>query len=170
MTRVMVIGNAGGGKSVLSRAIAEAHGLPYVELDRLLWAPGWVQRSSAEFCTLHAEILATNAWVIDCGGPWASVEARLAASDTVVFVDLPIARHLWWAARRQVVSLFVGRPDGPDGCPMWPVTIRLFRMMIWMERSFLPRLRGLLAVEIPDRRLIHIRSVRQLRAFLADPS
>jgi len=36
MDRIAVIGNAGGGKSTLARALATRHDLPYVEVDALL--------------------------------------------------------------------------------------------------------------------------------------
>ena len=41
MERIAVIGKAGGGKSTLARALAARHGLPYVEVDALLWRDGW---------------------------------------------------------------------------------------------------------------------------------
>ena len=39
--RIVVIGNAGGGKSTLARLIGASRGLVYVEVDRLLWREGW---------------------------------------------------------------------------------------------------------------------------------
>jgi len=35
MTKVMVVGNAGGGKSTMCRAVCAAHGLPYLAIDRI---------------------------------------------------------------------------------------------------------------------------------------
>ncbi len=34
MTKVAVIGNAGGGKSTMARALAAAHDLPYIAIDK----------------------------------------------------------------------------------------------------------------------------------------
>jgi adenylate kinase family enzyme len=39
MERVVVIGNSGGGKSVLARKLASMHNLPYREVDTLLLKP-----------------------------------------------------------------------------------------------------------------------------------
>jgi adenylate kinase family enzyme len=44
MERIAVIGNAGGGKSTLARALASRRRLPYVEIDALLWRGGWHPR------------------------------------------------------------------------------------------------------------------------------
>jgi hypothetical protein len=41
MPRIVVIGNAGGGKSTVARELATARGLPHVEIDRLLWQDGF---------------------------------------------------------------------------------------------------------------------------------
>jgi adenylate kinase family enzyme len=39
--RIAVIGNSGGGKSTVARHLAVSRGLPLVEVDALLWRPGW---------------------------------------------------------------------------------------------------------------------------------
>lgn len=167
MTRVMVIGNAGGGKSTLCRQLSALHGLPYHAVDRLQWRPGWVPTPEAEFRAAHEALIARKRWLIDGYGDWASVERRLQAADTIVFVDHPLWRHYWWAGKRQVKALFVGRPDGPEGCPMLPVTLRLFRMMWWLHREMRPRLLAAIEARRGAARIVHIRSPRELAAFAA---
>ena len=49
MERIAVIGNAGGGKSTLARALATRRGLPYVEIDALLWRDGWQPAPEDEY-------------------------------------------------------------------------------------------------------------------------
>ena len=87
MTRVIIIGNAGGGKSTLSRRLAELTGLPYHSLDALMWAPGWVQHP--DYGRRHQELISNERWIIDGFGTWETVLSRLDAADTVVHVDLP---------------------------------------------------------------------------------
>jgi len=41
MSRVVILGNAGGGKSTLARKLDERHAIPHVEIDALLWQEGW---------------------------------------------------------------------------------------------------------------------------------
>ena len=169
MTKVMVIGNAGGGKSTLCRAVCAVHNLPCFSIDRFQWQPGWVPTPPAEFERRHEEILACERWLLDGYGPWSSVERRLEACDTVILVDHAIGVHFWWAARRQVKSLFVAHPDGPDGCPMWPVTVRLFRMMWWLHREMRPRLIEAIYKRANRIRIIHIKSPAELNAFTNNP-
>jgi len=169
MTRAMIIGNAGGGKSTVCRAVCAAHGLPYHAIDRIQWKPGWVPTPSTEYDERHRELISREKWLIDGYGSWSSVLDRFEAADTVIFVDHPIWVHYWWATKRQLNSIFSGRPDGPEGCPMLPVTFRLYRMMWWLHRTMRPRLLAELKKMGADKRVIHIRSPRDLNAFARNP-
>ena len=44
--RISVVGN--GGKTTLSKILAEKTGLAYIELDALYWKPGWGESSAEE--------------------------------------------------------------------------------------------------------------------------
>jgi adenylate kinase family enzyme len=169
MTRVMVIGNAGGGKSTMCKALVAAHALPYHAIDRIQWQPKWVLTPEAEYASAHDALIARERWLIDGYGSWASVLHRMDAADTIVFVDHPIWIHYWWAAKRQIKSLFMGRPDGPVGCPMFPVTIPLFSMMWWLHREMRPKLLAAIEARRGKIRIIHIRSPRELAEFAANP-
>ena len=170
MTRVMVIGNAGGGKSTMCRALSAARSLPYHAIDKIQWKPGWVSASASEFTAAHEALLEQKRWLIDGYGPWESVLRRINIADTIIFIDHPIAIHYWWAAKRQIKVLFVGREDGPDGCPMLPVTLRLFKMMWRLHRNMRPKLLAAIEDRRDGTRFVHIRSPRQLAEFVADPS
>ncbi len=61
MERVVVIGNSGGGKSMLARHLANRLDLPYVEIDALLWRPGWQLAPPEEYAAAHAQQLAEAA-------------------------------------------------------------------------------------------------------------
>ena len=65
MARILIIGNAGGGKSVLARKVAAKRNLPYREIDTIVWKPGWEAFSRAEYETAHAVLIAEDAWVLD---------------------------------------------------------------------------------------------------------
>ncbi|MGM4982578.1 MULTISPECIES: flagellar protein FlaR [Rhizobium] len=169
MTRVMVIGNAGGGKSTMCEALSSAHALPHLAIDKIQWKPNWVEASQSEFAASHDAWLSQDRWLIDGYGSWESVQRRMNMADTIVFVDHPIWVHYWWAAKRQVKSLFLGRADGPDGCPMFPVTIRLFKMMWWLHREMRPKLLAAIEIHRGRARIIHIRSPKELAEFAANP-
>ena len=164
----MVIGNAGGGKSTMCRSLCAIRSLPYFAIDLIQWKPNWVLTPEREYIKAHEEILSKPCWLIDGFGSWSSVERRLAKADTIVFVDHPIWVHYWWATKRQLKSLFVGRPDGPEGCPMLPVTFRLYKKMWTLHRDTRPRLLEAIENRRPHARIIHITSPKELREFAAN--
>ena len=161
-----IVGNAGGGKSTLARRLSAARGLPLYALDLIQWQPGWKPTPAAQFAQAHREIIELERWVLDGFGDLESVRARFDRADTIVFVDLPLWRHYWWAMKRQVLCLFRPRPDGPPGCPMLPVTGRLLRMMWDIHRNVRPRLIAEIKRRRPDCRVIEIKSTRDMRDFV----
>jgi len=54
MARVVIIGNASGGKSTLARKLAPHRDLPLTEIDRLLWQPGWKLTLPELYAHCHA--------------------------------------------------------------------------------------------------------------------
>lgn len=168
MTRVAIIGNAGGGKSTLARALGTSLALPYHAIDRWQWRPGWKAVPEAEVAAAEAPVLAGERWIIDGFGPWPQIEARFERADAIVFVDLPFWRHLWWATKRQAKSVFFGRPDGPEGCPMLPVTFRLYRMMWSIHRELRPRLIAAIERQRGKKPVFHLRSVAEIARFRAE--
>jgi adenylate kinase family enzyme len=82
MTRVAVIGNAGGGKSTLCKQLSSARRLPYFAIDKIQWRPGWRPVSDDEFALAHAAMLGRQSWIIDGFGPWEEIEKRFDLADT----------------------------------------------------------------------------------------
>src|SRR5436190_2972633 len=110
--RVMIIGSGGAGKSVLARELGERLGLPVYHLDALLWRPGWVMRPKDEERALFEELVRRDAWIIDGNyGAGQSLELRLAAADTVIFLDLPRILCLGRSLKRWLTWRGRTRPD-----------------------------------------------------------
>jgi len=167
MTRVAVIGNAGGGKSTMCRSLSHVQKLPYPAIDKMHWKPNWVPTSDTEYNQAHDELISKPYWIIDGYGPWPSIERRLLRADTIIFVDHSIRIHFWWAIKRQFTSLIWGRPDRPDGCKMWPVTFRLLKMMWHLHNERRPKLFSLINKQRDHARIFHIKSPRELKEFAA---
>ena len=78
--RVVVIGTSGAGKSTFAAALAQALQLPYIELDRLYWGPGWQPVAAQEFESAVAVAIEGPAWVAD-GNYLRPVRVQLGLSD-----------------------------------------------------------------------------------------
>lgn len=165
MTRVAIIGNAGGGKSTLAACLGQALGLPVHHIDRIQYQPGW-RISPPEFVALqHERILQGPRWIVDGWGGWSLIQARLEAADTIIVVDFPLWRHLWWALKRQVRHPFGPMPDRPENCPLLPMTWQLLRAIWNVHRNLRPELLRRLATVAGQRNVYVLKSPRELNAF-----
>jgi adenylate kinase family enzyme len=115
MKRVLVIGSGGAGKSTFARRLGERLGLPVIHLDRLYWRPGWVETPEDEWRRKVEELCAGESWVMD-GNYSGTLDVRLAACDTVVFLDLPRTLCLWRVLKRAIIYWGASRPDVAEGC------------------------------------------------------
>ena len=115
MNRVLVIGSSGAGKSTFSRRLADITGLPLIHLDRFFWKPGWVETDKAEWSNTVARSLEGERWIID-GNYGGTMEMRLAACDTAIFLDLPRSICTCRVIKRVLTYKKGARPDMADGC------------------------------------------------------
>ena len=89
MKKVLIIGCPGSGKSTLARALHQKTGLPLYHLDMLYWNADKTTVEKDVFRARLAAVLELEAWIID-GNYSATMEWRLAACDTVIFLDYPV--------------------------------------------------------------------------------
>lgn len=88
MKRVMIIGCPGSGKSTFARALAEKTGLPLYYLDMMYWNPDRTTKPKEEFRADLREKVKLPEWIID-GNYGSTLEVRMEACDTVIFLDFP---------------------------------------------------------------------------------
>lgn len=165
MTKVAIVGNAGGGKSTLCKALSVAKELPIYQLDKLQWNPGWVPTPEEEFDVRHDALLEKEKWIIDGVASFESIERRFKAADTIIFVDHPLRVHYWWAVKRQFMCLFRERPNFVKDCPMLPKTWVLAKMMWQINKYARPKLLDLINKHGEDKQVFHIRSPKGLTQF-----
>lgn len=166
MRRVVVIGNAGGGKTTLSKRIAADLGVPYRAIDHIQWLPGWM--FNEDFDHLHDAWLPEPGWVIDGIGPWEAVERRLSYADTVLWVDLPLSTHLWWATKRLVKNLLGPDADVPAGCSLLGSGVRFYRMILDIHRTHREAMAMAVETARDKGKIVHIlRTPDQIARFRA---
>jgi adenylate kinase family enzyme len=161
--RVVVIGNGGGGKSTLCRALGERLGLPVYEVDAVQWLPGWQRAPLDETSRILDGWAADETWIIDGFGPMPVIERRLDRADTIVFIDFPFARHLWWSAKRQLASRVRGQAWAGQRRP--PANLLLFRTLR-MVNAWRPQLLEMVSRSNRAARLVHLHSPSEMRRWL----
>ena len=165
MRRVLVIGSGGAGKSRLAVALGVHLGLPVIHLDAEFWRPGWVETPAPEWRDRVAALVQRDAWIMD-GNYGGTIPQRLAACDTVIFLDLPRFVCVWHIIRRTFQYAGRTRPDMAPGCPE-RLSLK-FMWWVWTYRSrrrpeILERLAALPATV----RVEIVRSRREVEEFLA---
>lgn len=164
MQKVLVIGCSGAGKSVLAARLAKRTGLPLIHLDAIYWNPGWLKTPKDEWARKVDELLARDRLVMD-GNYAGTLDRRLAACDTAVFLDLSRAVCLWRAVKRRIVYRGRSRPDMTPGCTE-RLTWELIRWIWEYPRTQRPRVVARLQALRPDQRAVTLRSTAEIDDFL----
>ena len=89
MNRVMIIGCPGSGKTTFAEKLNKITGLTLYHLDAIWHKPDKTHIPREEFDQRISEIFATDNWIID-GNYGSTMELRMVACDTVIFLDYPL--------------------------------------------------------------------------------
>ena len=167
MKRVAIFGNAGAGKSTLAKRLADPTGLPLHPLDLVQFTAGGGKIADAQFRELHARLILEEAWIIDGFGSIETAWERFAAADTLIFIDLPLRTHYWWETKR-LLKAPLAHPEGwPERSPIWRSTLDSYRVVGRCESLLAPRYRALVREAQASKRVHHLKSGKDIRAFLA---
>ena len=174
MKKVAVFGNAGGGKSTLSRRLAEITGLPLYIVDHIQFPEGRYRPEAKdggkiaheEYVRIHKEILGQDQWIIDGFDTVALAWERFAAADMLVHVDLPVLTHYWGVTKRLIAGQFRNPQGWPENTPVWESSLDSYRVVWRCHRRLTPRYRQLVAEAASTKRVHHLRSRAEMKAFL----
>ena len=164
MERIMIIGCGGAGKSTLARALGEKTGLPVVHLDQIWWAPGnWKHMEREEFDRLLAMEMDKPRWILD-GNFNRTIEMRLAACDTVIYLDFSRFACLRSWIGRVIKNWGHARADMAQGCNEWfdPEMAR----WIWNFNNVNRKRYYLLLSGLEGKRIVILKNRREVKQFL----
>ena len=166
MKRICVIGNAGGGKTVLSRRLAEIYHLPVFHVDQIQFLPDLSIRPLDETRQVLQEWIAQEKWIIDGFGPLDLLEKRWQEADQVILIDLSLWRHLWWCTKRQIKNLWLQkRAELPEGSREfnWAHTRKLYQSVWEIHYKMRPELLRILSRDSLKHKVLLISNLKQWR-------
>jgi adenylate kinase family enzyme len=166
--KIILIGSGGAGKSTMARRLGGVLNLPVYHLDALFWRAGWQESSRDELRRKQEFICAQDAWVID-GNYGGTLDVRLAAVDTVIFLDLPRTVCLFRAIKRSVLLHGKTRLDMAPDCPE-RFNREFFKFLKWIW-DYPVRSRPGVLTKLESLRgrkeIVILRTSREVTAFLA---
>ena len=169
--RIVIIGSSGAGKSTLARELGKKLALPVVHLDKHYWHSGWVETETETWQKTVADLTKSEQWIMD-GNYQETLNIRLQAADTIIFLDLPRWVCASRAIKRRLQYRNTPRPDMASGCqesllkPDFPEY--LLRIWDYPSRAK-PDVENRLFNLDPGKRIIHLTSRSDTNKFLADP-
>jgi adenylate kinase family enzyme len=161
MRRVAVIGCGGSGKTYLSHQLSRLLDLPLVHLDAHFYDQDWNTRAPEEFAALQRRLVTRPRWLIE-GNYASTLPIRLAAADTVVFLDLPATACLLGIAQRRRRYRGGQHRDGVYDRITWSFV----RYVIGYRRTMRPKVRALFAEHAGHAEIITLTSRRRARRLL----
>ncbi len=162
MERIFITGNAGSGKTTLSKQIGKILKRDVINLDKIVWKPYWSLTPSAERSVQICNLIKSNRWIIE--GVSKDV---LKASDTVIFLDYSRRISYWRVLKRNLRYLFKTRPELPEKCPEILVIKKLIQI-IW---NFNNKVRPCILDHIEENKhvknIFHIRENSEIKSLLS---
>jgi adenylate kinase family enzyme len=164
MRKVLVIGSGGAGKSTFAKRLGVLLDIEVIHLDSLYWNRGWVETPKAEWLEKVAEVVKRDAWVMD-GNYSGTLDLRLKACDTVIFLDMPRRVCLWHVLKRAIQYWNRNRPDMAEGCPE-RLTFEFIRWIWSYPIRTRPKVLEILRENLPSENVIRLRSRAEAEKFL----
>lgn len=164
MKKIALIGSGGSGKSTLARRLGEKLNIEVYHLDALFWKPNWTPTAKEEQRKVQNELVKQEEWIID-GNYNGTMDIRLNAVDTIIFVDINRVICIYRVFKRMIQYRGKSRPDMAEG-----VNERFdFDFLKWVWDY--PKTKKPVVLEkleqLPnDKKVIILKSPREVQLFL----
>ncbi|MGV6859134.1 MAG: adenylate kinase [bacterium] len=166
MKKVAVFGKPGSGKSTLSKHLASATGIKLYPLDSIVYKSNGEAVERELYDRAHEEILSTDSWIIDGFGPVDSFHQRLAAADTLIYIDLPYPVSYWFVTKRLLKGILINPEGWPEGSSVLKGTLQSYRVLKLSPKFWNGSLMEMLAETSRKKSLHVIRNVHELNKFV----
>ena len=157
MSRIVVLGCAGSGKTTFANRLGERIGAPVVCLDAI-WQPQWGKDDAPKFRTLMKEAHAGETWISDGNFAQVTFDIRLPRATLVIWLDRPKMFCAWHAITR------VFQPGGEHRMDSLEKVLRF----IWnFDRINRPQIEASRTAYGPEVPVLRLKNKRAIAAFLS---
>lgn len=164
MNRIALIGSGGSGKSTLAMDIGKLLDIEVWHLDAILWKPNWILTPREEQKQIQSQLVSQGSWIID-GNYQSTLDIRLEAADTIIFLDMPRSLCLYRVWKRRLMYHNRSRPDMQSGCKE-KIDLQFLKWIWDFPSKKRPQMQQKLAELGMDKQIIRLRSPREVKGFL----
>ncbi|WP_226037334.1 DNA topology modulation protein [Aquibacillus saliphilus] len=164
MKKVVLIGSGGSGKSTLARQLGEKLKINTYHLDALFWKPNWVGIPKDEQRKVQNDLVKKEKWIID-GNYGGTMDIRLNAADTIVFLDIHRVICVYRAFKRIMKYRNKTRPDMGEGCEE-RFELDFFKWVWDYSKTKRPKILNRLEQLSKDKQVIILISPKEVQIFL----
>lgn len=115
MKKIILIGSGGSGKSTLAKQLGNKLNIKVHHLDALFWKANWEGVPREEQRKVQKNLIKEEKWIID-GNYGGTMDLRLNAADTIIFLDIHRTICVYRAFKRIVQYRNKTRSDMGAGC------------------------------------------------------
>ncbi|WP_404431876.1 DNA topology modulation protein [Sutcliffiella horikoshii] len=164
MKKIVLIGSGGSGKSTLARQLGEKLEINVFHLDSLFWKPNWVGVPKDEQSKIQNDLVKEKEWIID-GNYGGTMDIRINAADTIIFLDIHRTICVYRALKRMLQYRNKIRPDMGEGCEeRFDLD---FLKWIWdYPKTKRPGILKMLEQSSKDKKVLIIKSPKEVQEFL----
>lgn len=164
MNKIILIGSGGSGKSTLAKQLGNKLNIKVHHLDALFWKPNWEGVSKEEQRTVQNELVKEEHWIID-GNYGGTMDIRLKAADTIIFLDIHRTICVYRAFKRVIQYRNKTRPDVGAGCEE-RFDLPFFKWIWNYPKTKRPTILKGLGQLPKEKKVIVLKSPNEVREFL----
>jgi adenylate kinase family enzyme len=157
MTRIVLLGPAGSGKTTLARRLGERTSVPVICLDEV-WRPQWGRDDVPAFRSLMMAAHAGESWISDGNFAAATFDIRLPRATLIVWLDRP----RWLCALRALTRIV--RKDSDHRLSGLMKVLLFIRNFDRVNRPLIETLRLKHGPEVP---VLRLKNDREIEAFVS---
>ncbi|PEL17798.1 topology modulation protein [Bacillus wiedmannii] len=164
MKKIILIGSGGSGKSTLARQLGNKLNIKVHHLDALFWKTNWEGVPKEEQRKVQNELVKEDEWIID-GNYGGTMDIRINAADTIIFLDIHRTICIYRAFKRIVKYRNKTRPDMGAGCEE-RFDLQFFKWIWKYPNAKRPTILKGLEQLSEEKKVIVLKSPNEVRKFL----